>query len=110
MADNRIYFVTGATGAQGGSVARHLLRAGKQVRALTRDQQKDGAKAMASQGAELVGGDMGDKASLIKAMQGCSNLFAGTNFFEHFDAELQHGKNLVDAALEVGIVIVVFST
>lgn len=110
MADNGVYFVTGATGAQGGSVARHLLRAGKRVRALTRDQKNDNAKSIASQGAELVDGDMGDKASLTKAMQSCTNLFAVTNFFEHFDAELQHGKNLVDAALEAGIENVVFST
>ncbi len=64
MAGNGVYLVTGATGAQGGGVARHLLRAGKTVRALTRNQSSDAAKALASLGAELVTGDMADKTSL----------------------------------------------
>ena len=38
---NQTILVTGATGNQGGSVARHLLQRGKfSVRALVRDQNK----------------------------------------------------------------------
>ena len=36
MSSDRIIAVTGATGRQGGTVARHLLAGGWQVRALTR--------------------------------------------------------------------------
>ncbi|MEU6749419.1 NmrA family NAD(P)-binding protein, partial [Spirillospora sp. NPDC046719] len=35
--DDRIILVTGATGKQGGAAVRHLLAAGRRVRALTRD-------------------------------------------------------------------------
>ena len=51
--------VTGATGNQGGAVAQRLLEQGFQVRALTRDPQKDEAQALAKQGAEVGQGDRG---------------------------------------------------
>jgi uncharacterized protein YbjT (DUF2867 family) len=41
-----ITFVTGATGAQGGAVARHLLAEGRRVRALTRDPASPTARAI----------------------------------------------------------------
>src|SRR5205085_3112424 len=54
--------VTGATGQQGGAVARHLLAAGFPVRALTRDPDKPAAQALAARGATLVRGDLTDRA------------------------------------------------
>jgi nucleoside-diphosphate-sugar epimerase len=54
----RSIVVTGATGKQGGAVARNLLDRGFQVRALTRNPQKPEAQALADQGAEVVQGDM----------------------------------------------------
>jgi NAD(P)-dependent dehydrogenase (short-subunit alcohol dehydrogenase family) len=48
---------TGATGQQGGAVARKLLAAGWKVRALTRDITKPAAQELKSLGAELVAGD-----------------------------------------------------
>jgi len=43
--DDRIIAVTGATGLQGGKVARWLLARGWKVRALTRDVDKPAAKS-----------------------------------------------------------------
>ncbi|HHT5722947.1 TPA: NmrA family NAD(P)-binding protein, partial [Klebsiella pneumoniae] len=45
--------VFGATGQQGGSVARALLHRGWRVRALVRDPFSAGAAALAARGAEL---------------------------------------------------------
>ena len=56
--------VTGATGHQGGAVTRHLLKEGWRVRALTRDPTRPKAQALATLGAEVMQGDMGDAASL----------------------------------------------
>ena len=65
MSDNdKIILVAGATGQQGGAVARNLLKDGWKVRALVRDPKKDAAQALAKQGAELVQGDLNDSASL----------------------------------------------
>jgi uncharacterized protein YbjT (DUF2867 family) len=105
--------VTGATGLQGGSVARHLLRSGEyNVRCLTRNTQSDNARALQQAGAEVVAGDLNDRTTLQAAMSGCDTVFAVTNWWELFDSakEIVHGRNLVDAAVDAGIARFLFST
>ncbi len=98
MSSKKIILVTGATGGQGGSVARHLLEEGRfAVRAFTRNVGSPQALALEAAGAEIVQGDLADKESLVAAMQGCYGVFGVTNFWEHYDKELDHGKNLVMA-------------
>jgi uncharacterized protein YbjT (DUF2867 family) len=105
----RTVLVTGATGAQGGSMARHLLdRGGYAVRALTRNPGSEAARALAAAGAEVVAGDLADRASLRAALAGCQAVFGGTNFWEHFAAE--HGRNLVNAVAGAEIEHFVFSS
>ncbi|MDF5710566.1 MAG: NmrA family NAD(P)-binding protein [Nostoc sp. S4] len=59
---NQTILVTGATGNQGGAVARHLLQRGKfTVRAFVRDQNKPAAQALKQAGAELAQGDFSDR-------------------------------------------------
>ena len=55
--------IFGATGQQGGSVARALLHRGWRVRALVRDPFSAGAVALAARGAELVVGTFEDRAA-----------------------------------------------
>lgn len=105
--------VTGATGAQGGSVTRHLLRRGKyDVRCLTRNAGSDKARALQQAGAEVVAGDLRDRGSLKTAMAGCEAVFAVTNWWELFDSakEIEQGRNLVDAAVETKVPRFLFST
>lgn len=110
-ADRPRILVTGATGAQGGGVVRHLLARGTfAVRALTRNPDSPKARALAAQGVEVVAGDLGDAASLPPALAGCHGVFGVTSFWEHFDGEYEHGKNLVDAVAAAGVEHFVFST
>jgi uncharacterized protein YbjT (DUF2867 family) len=103
--------VVGATGAQGGSVARHLLRAGGyRVRCLTRHPDSPAAREFASLGAELVEGDLSNPASLRAALRGCDGAFGVTNYWEHFEREYDHGRNFVDALRATGIQHAVIST
>ena len=51
--------VTGATGKQGGAVARKLVADGWDVCALVRDPDKPAARALAGLGINLVTGDLG---------------------------------------------------
>lgn len=96
--ESRIILVTGATGAQGGSVARHLLARGRfGVRALTRNPASEAARALTAAGAEVVQGDLADRASLRAALKGCYGAFGVTNFWEHQERERELGKNLVNA-------------
>lgn len=77
MANKKTILVTGATGAQGGSVARYLLNEGKfTVRALTRKANSDSAAALKQKGAEIVEGDLGDIESLRAAVRGCYEITA----------------------------------
>ena len=75
MSKQRTILVIGATGQQGGAVAGHLLKDGWEVRALVRDPNKDEARALLKQGAELVQGDLYDRASLDRAIDGMYGVF-----------------------------------
>lgn len=111
MNQKPIVLVTGATGAQGGSVARHLLKSKKfLVRCFTRNPESQNALALKKEGAEIVKGDLDDLKSLRRALEGCYGVFGVTNFWEHFDKEAAHGRNLVDEVSAAGIQHFVFSS
>lgn len=103
--------VFGATGAQGGSVARTLLERGQfNVRAFTRKPDSPAAQALRTLGAEIVQGDLDDPASIAAALEGCYGAFGVTNFWEHFEKEGPQGRNLVKAVADAKIEHFVFST
>ncbi|UCC81603.1 MAG: NmrA/HSCARG family protein [Gemmatimonadota bacterium] len=103
--------VTGATGQQGGAVARELLTAGHTVRAMTRDPESEGAKALAGLGADLVQGDLNDEASLVRAVDGAWGVFAVQNTWEAgLEGEVEQGKRLAAVAREHGVQHFVYSS
>jgi uncharacterized protein YbjT (DUF2867 family) len=111
----KIIAVVGATGVQGGGLARAILAdpgSGFSVRAITRDPNKDNAKALAAKGAEVVSANLDDVESLKKAFAGAHGVFAVTNFWEHFSAEKEkaQAKNIADAAKAAGVKHVIWST
>jgi len=111
----KIIAVVGATGAQGGGLARAILSdKGSEfaVRAITRNPQSDKAKALAAQGAEVAQADLDDRASLEKAFKGAYGAFCVTNFWEHFSAEKEkaQAKTLAEAAHAAGIQHAIWST
>ena len=111
----QIIAVFGATGAQGGGLARAILadRAGEfAVRAVTRNPGSDAAKALAAAGAEVVSANMDDAASVQHAMQGAFGAFCVTNFWEHFspERELAQAKAMADGAAAAGLKHVIWST
>jgi len=103
--------VTGATGLQGGAVARHLLKLGKpEVRCLTRRPDSEASKTFKQLGADVVKADFDDPASLKPVLKGCTGVFGVTNFWEAFLREYEQGANLIDAASEAGVAHLVLST
>jgi uncharacterized protein YbjT (DUF2867 family) len=111
----KVIAVLGATGAQGGAVCRAALSdsaTGFKVRAVTRDPTKEKAKALESQGAEVVQADIDDVESLKQAFAGAFGVFALTNFWEHMSAEkeTQQAENIAKAAAAAGVKHVVWST
>jgi uncharacterized protein YbjT (DUF2867 family) len=111
MSDGGPVLVTGATGNQGGAVARRLLESGRSVRALTRDPAKPAARALEESGAELAEGDLDDRGSLDRALQGAEAVFSVQNFWEAgAEREMKQGKALADAAAEAGVQHFVYSS
>ena len=111
MSAKKTIAVFGATGAQGGSVARALLNRGVfAVRAITRKTDSPAANALRSLGAEIVQGDLDDPASLGPALEGVYGVFGVTNFWEHFDKEGPQGRNLVKAVAGAGVQHFIYST
>jgi uncharacterized protein YbjT (DUF2867 family) len=99
--------VTGATGNQGGAVARGLLERGHQVRAITRDPNSSQARSLAKKGATLVAASLEDTAAIAKALEGATSLFAmSTPFGGGTEAEIRQGVATADAARATGVHLV----
>lgn len=62
--------LTGVTGKTGGETARQLLKKGVALRAIVRNEAK--AAELRAAGAELVVGDVGDPATVRRALEGVS--------------------------------------
>ena len=115
MADKKIIAVVGATGAQGGGLARAILadpNGGFACRAITRDPNKDKAKDLTGKGAEVVKADLDDVDTLKKAFAGAYGAYCVTNFWEHFSGEKEkaQAKNMAEAASTAGLKHVIWST
>ena len=115
MAKKRTIVVVGATGAQGGGLARAILRDRQrafQVRALTRNVRSEKATALARLGAELVEANLDDPESLRSAFRDAYGAYCVTNYWEHFspERELVQAANLAAAAKGARLEHVIWST
>ncbi|MEU3519877.1 NmrA/HSCARG family protein [Streptomyces sp. NPDC006654] len=115
MTEKKIIAVVGATGGQGGGLARAILDDSDgpfALRALTRDVSSARARELADRGAEVVRAVAGDEASLRKAFDGAYGAFLVTNFWEHMspDREKQEAAAMARAADESGMAHVIWST
>ncbi|KAJ9606464.1 hypothetical protein H2200_009425 [Cladophialophora chaetospira] len=119
----KVIAVVGATGAQGGAVARTFLALPDwTVRAITRNTSSSAALELQTLGAALVAANLDDVSSLITAFTGADAIFGVTDFWQFpkdpkthemakqkgitwneasYLLELQHGKNIIDAAATV---------
>jgi uncharacterized protein YbjT (DUF2867 family) len=92
-------------------VARELLGRGFGVRALTRDPEKPAAKELAERGAKVVRGDLDDRSSLERVLEGVHGIFSVQNFWETgYEREVRQGTQLADAAKEAGVSHLVYSS
>jgi uncharacterized protein YbjT (DUF2867 family) len=111
--NDKIIAVNGATGQQGGAVARKLLADGWKVRALTRDVNKPAARELKALGAEIVAGDMDNRAELDAAFNGAYGVFSVQNYWlpnVQYEGEIKQGKNVADAAKAASVQHLVYSS
>ena len=102
--------VIGATGRQGGQVARQLLGQGWQVRAVTRTPQSKKAEALKASGAEVVKADLNDRASLESAFAGAYGLYHMQPGLGDMAVEIPQGRNAAEAAKQAGIQHLVYGS
>lgn len=111
MSTKRHVLVTGATGQQGGAVARALLSRGHRVKALTRKPDGGAARQLAAAGADIVTGDLADTASLTKAAGSVDTMFLmGSNLFAGAEEEARQGILAADAAKAAGVGHLIYSS
>jgi uncharacterized protein YbjT (DUF2867 family) len=113
MARDKIITVLGATGTQGGAVARALLANGEfAVRAVTRNAASSKAQTLAGLGANVVEASLTDEGSLRRAFDGAYGAFLVTPYWEHRSPtrELAEVENLISAATAADLRHVVWST
>lgn len=96
--------VTGATGAQGGAVARALHAADIEVRALVRNREASAARVLLDAGIPLVTGDLENEASLDAAFDGVTAFFSVQPApYADADSERRQAANLVRSAQRAGV-------
>ncbi|MGI5499988.1 NmrA/HSCARG family protein [Lentzea sp. CA-135723] len=115
MTGKKIIAVVGATGQQGGGLARAILDdpdGGFAVRALTRNADSPAAKELAASGAEVVTVSVDDEESLRSALEGAYGAYFVTAFWEYNDVarEQAQARAMVNAAKAVGLQHVIWST
>ena len=111
----KIIAIVGATGAQGGGLARTVIAQDEgpfSARVLTRNPGSDRAKELAALGAEVVEADLDDAESVKRAFDGAYGAFCVTNFWEHFspERELAQAAHMAEAARATGLQHVIWST
>ncbi|HEX2053925.1 MAG TPA: NmrA/HSCARG family protein [Actinomycetota bacterium] len=107
----RMVAVCGATGRQGGAVARSLARRGWKVRGLTRRPDSKPARALEALGVEVVNADMDNRASLKAAFGGAYGVYSVQNGLKAgFEQELAQGRNVAEVAAESGVSHLVYGS
>jgi uncharacterized protein YbjT (DUF2867 family) len=115
MPKKDVIAVVGATGAQGGGLARAILNdPGSRfaVRALTRDATSPAARELAKLGAEVVSADVDNPESLKRAFGGAYGAYCVTFFWAHCspEKEMAEASAMAHAARDAGLRHVIWST
>ncbi len=109
MTSSKSILVTGATGRQGGAVARALLARGEAVRVMTRSPEK--AVEWGRSGAEVVQGNFDDYQSLQEAVEGVRGAYIMSTPYEQGPGEeVDQGRSMVYACREANVPHIVYSS
>ena len=111
MSDTLSVLVCGATGQQGGALARVLREKGHSVRAFVRRPDSPEAAELERLGAELAEGDFEESSTIEDAAKGMDAIFVvATPFEAGMEAETRHGIAAAIAAKSAGVSHLVYSS
>lgn len=110
--------VTGASGFVGWHVARELAERGERVRAMTRGRNPVPELEARYDGVTVVTGDLTDKASLERAVEGCKSVYHVAADYrlwaprpeELYVANVEGTRNILEAARRAGVERVVYTS
>ncbi len=108
--------VTGGTGFVGGAVLRHLVAAGRRVRALVRPGSD--RRLLRGLPIEVAEGDLQDPKTLRRTLAGCTHLFHVAAFYALWAADrrlfyainVEGTRRILQAAGEAGVSRVVYTS
>lgn len=110
MQNSATIFVTGATGNQGGAVARSLINNGFKVRALTRNSSSVPAQDLKNLHGEIVQGDLNNTGTFRDHIKDVEGIFSVLTNENGIDKEIKQGINLANLAKEYGVKHFVYSS
>jgi len=110
MDDPKTFFVTGATGNQGGATARNLVEKGFKVKALVRNPSSPNAQKLIHPNIEIVKGNLDDPSSYKINLKNIDGVFALFTFNDGTKKEITRGISLIDAAKEMNVPFILYSS
>jgi uncharacterized protein YbjT (DUF2867 family) len=110
MGNQRTIFVTGASGRQGGAVAKHLLSNGFRVRVLTRNPSSASLQILKQLNVEIVEGDLDKPGTFSKHLNDAYGVFCALTYKNGTETETRQGIKLADVAKECGVSHFIYSS
>ena len=103
MENQKTIFVTGASGRQGGAVARHLLKNGFRVKVLARNPSSPSLQFLKQLNAEIIQGDLNNSETFAAHIKETDGIFCALTYKNGTETETRQGINLADIAKEYGV-------
>ena len=110
MENLKTIFVTGASGRQGGAVAKHLLNNGFRVKALTRNPSSPALQILKQLNAEIIEGDLDNPEAFSTHLIGTDGIFCALTYKNGTETETRQGIKLADIAKECGVNHFIYSS
>lgn len=110
MPTQKLIFVTGGTGNQGGAVARNLAGEGFMVKVLTRNPTSARSTELKKLGIELVKGNLNDVETYREYVRNVDGIFSVQTFKDGIRKEIEQGKTLANLACQFNVKHFIYSS
>ena len=110
MSLQKLIFVTGGTGKQGGAVARNLVSQGFGVRVLTRNPNSIKCTELQRLGVECVKGNLDEVDTYREYLRDAYGVFSVQTFEKGVKKEIEQGKTLANLACQFGVKHFIYSS
>ncbi len=110
MESQKLIFVTGGTGKQGGAAARQLAKAGFKVRVLTRNPTSAKCHSLKDLDIECVKGNLNEVETYREYVRDAYGVFSVQTFEKGVKREIAQGKILANLSSQFGVKHFIYSS